>query len=213
MLKLIKKWKQYAEISEVMPIVRRFFVMNAFDGALTTLGIIIGAWISNGGFLNMLGVNSSFIFSSTLTYYVTMTGLATAIAMGVSGLWGSYLTEAAERAKEVHDLELAMAKKKGDFAKSLYGKAQRFASILAALVDGLSPAMAALICLIPFFIGLPFNVPNPFIFPISLLLTFIVLFVLGMFLGKISKKSLIFYGLKMMLAGFMVIGLTLLLPS
>jgi predicted membrane protein (TIGR00267 family) len=210
MVNLFKKWKRYAEISEVAPIARRFFVMNAFDGSLTTLGIIMGAWISNGGLIRFF---SSFIFSPDLISFVVLTGFATSVAMGVSGLWGSYLTEAAERTKEIKDLESSMACNEGELKHSVFGKAQRFASIVAALVDGLSPAGAALLCLIPFFIGLPFNMPNPVVFPASLVMTFIVLFVLGMYLGRLSKTRLIISGVKMMIAGFMVIGLTLLLPQ
>lgn len=215
MVNLFKKWKTYIEISEVAPIARRFFVMNAFDGSLTTLGIIMGAWISNGGLFRLLLPNSSIFFDNDLISFVVLTGIATAIAMGVSGLFGSYLTEAAERKKEIRDLELAMARKEGELEKSIYGKAQQFASILAALVDGGSPSMAALLCLIPFFIGMPFNTPtgNPFVFPISLFITFLVLFVLGIFLGRISKRNLIFSGVKMLVAGFIVIGLTLILPA
>ena len=39
--------KRYAEISNVGEISRRYFVMNAFDGALTMLGVVIGSYISN----------------------------------------------------------------------------------------------------------------------------------------------------------------------
>src|SRR3989442_1992344 len=35
---------EYDEITNVGPIIRRYFVIGAFDGALTGLGIIIGAY-------------------------------------------------------------------------------------------------------------------------------------------------------------------------
>ena len=43
---VIKRWKNYSKISGVGAITRRYFVMNAFDGALTMLGVVIGAYIS-----------------------------------------------------------------------------------------------------------------------------------------------------------------------
>ena len=203
MVHFLNRWKDYIEISEVGPIIRRFFVMNAFDGSLTTLGIIMGAFISNGG---------SLLFDSRLITFVILTGLTTALSMGVSGLWGSYLTEAAEHTKEVHELETAMGKKPGALNNTIYARARRFASIIAAIVDGISPAGAALICMFPFFLFMGVN-QSGIVFPASLTLTFIVLFVLGIFLGKISKKNLIISGIKMLFAGFVVIFLSLLFPS
>ena len=42
----LKEWKRYYQVSEVGPITRRYFVMNAFDGALTMLGVVIGAYVA-----------------------------------------------------------------------------------------------------------------------------------------------------------------------
>jgi len=67
--KTFKRWKQYSKISGVSSITRRYFVMNAFDGALTMLGVVIGAYIAGS------------------------------IAMGASGMSGAYMAEKAEREK------------------------------------------------------------------------------------------------------------------
>ena len=69
--KIVKKWKRYHEISDVGPITRRYFIMNAFDGALTMLGVVIGAAISGN-----LG-NSNIIISA---------GIAGSIAATTKGL-------------------------------------------------------------------------------------------------------------------------------
>src|SRR2546425_573694 len=39
-----RRIRDYDEITNVGPIIRRYFVIGAFDGALTVLGIIIGAY-------------------------------------------------------------------------------------------------------------------------------------------------------------------------
>ena len=59
--KTLKRWKKYSEISGVGAISRRYFVMNAFDGALTMLGVVIGAAVS--GSLQ----NSAVIISAGIT--------------------------------------------------------------------------------------------------------------------------------------------------
>ena len=200
-MSFIERWKRYIEISEVKSIIERYFVMNAFDGSLTTLGIIIGAWVGNGGFFNM---PISLIFTAVTTKFIVLVGFATAFSMGVSGIWGSYLTEEAERDKERKDLERAMILTKNKFREdSEIVKAQKFCTKLCALVDGLSPAGAAIICLLPFFLGLALPL-HGISFLLSMGFTFTVLISLGLFLGKISEKSLWKSAIKMVVAGLII---------
>ena len=180
-----KQLKRYAEITEVAEIARRYFVMNAFDGALTTLGILIGFFLA--------GVTDSQI--------VVVTVLAGALAMGISGLWGAFLAESAERKRELKQLEHAMM---ADLSKSVMARASKFATIFSALIDGLSPALAAVVGLIPFFFGE--GNPGLFntLFYISIGLNLGVLFLLGMFLGRVSKENVILMGLKVLTAGIVI---------
>ncbi|MHA1270756.1 MAG: hypothetical protein ACTSPY_13265 [Candidatus Helarchaeota archaeon] len=207
--RFIKRWKEYTAVTNAGAIYRRFFVKNGFDGALTILGIIIGAWIANGGLWN---VPSSFIFSYTEIQFIILTGLGASLSMGISGLWGSFLTESAERKKELDDLEKSMVVTSGKFKNTYITRAQKFSATFAALIDGLSPALFAIVCLLPFFIG--FFIPlGYFIFIGSILITYLMLFLLGVFLGKISKKNVIIYGLKMATAGVVVALIFLFLPT
>lgn len=96
---IIGRWKLYWEISEVGAIARRYFIMNFTDGLLTTLGIIIGIYV--------LYIRDQSLYSTT--NILILPGIATAIAMGVSGISGSLLSEEAERAKINYDLRKAMA--------------------------------------------------------------------------------------------------------
>lgn len=96
---IIGRWKLYWEISEVGAIARRYFIMNFTDGLLTTLGIIIGIYV--------LYIRDQSLYSTT--NILILPGIATAIAMGVSGVSGSLLSEEAERAKINYDLRKAMA--------------------------------------------------------------------------------------------------------
>jgi VIT1/CCC1 family predicted Fe2+/Mn2+ transporter len=97
-LNIIERWKLYWEISEVSAIARRYFTMNFTDGLLTTLGIIIGI------FVLYIRDPSEYLTTDILI----LPGIATAIAMGVSGISGSILSEEAERAKIDYDLKKAM---------------------------------------------------------------------------------------------------------
>jgi predicted membrane protein (TIGR00267 family) len=195
--KIVKKWKRYHEISNVGPITRRYFVMNAFDGALTMLGVVIGAAISG----NLQ--NSTIIISA---------GIAGSIAMGASGMSGAYMTEKAERTKKLKKLEKAMLT---DMKDGLHEKSHRFATIIASLVDGVSPAIAAMAVISPFFLS-NFGLITPnMAFWGCIILTLAVLSTLGAYLARISDESMIKYGLQMLFIGiitaFLCIATSLLL--
>ena len=187
--KTLEKWKRYHKISGAGEITRRYFVMNAFDGALTMLGVVIGAYIS--GQLE----NSTIIISA---------GVAGSIAMGASGMSGAYMTEKAERAKKLKTLERAMLT---DMKDGLHDRAHRFATVFAAIIDGVSPAIAAMAVISPFIVarfGI-IGVETAFIGCISL--TLIVLFLLGIYLAKISDESMVRYGIQMLLVGIITAAL------
>ena len=172
--KTINKWKQYHKISDLGVITRRYFVMNAFDGALTMLGVVIGAYIAK--------INEPRLIISA--------GVAGSIAMGASGISGAYMTEKAERTKKLKDLQ-----------NGLHRKSYRFAAAFAAIVDGVSPALAAMIVISPFFIVNFGIISNEIAFYSSIIITLTVLALLGTYLAKISDESMIKYGLQMLIVG------------
>lgn len=187
--KTLKKWKRYHSISDVGKITRRYFVMNAFDGALTMLGVVIGAYVSGA-------INQPTIIISA--------GIAGSVAMGASGISGAYMTEKAERTKKLKKLEKAML---SDMKKSVHGKSQRFATIFAALVDGFSPALAAMVVISPFFLANFGLISYEIAFFVCITITMIVLVSLGVYLAKISDESLIKYGILMLFVGLITAAL------
>ena len=181
--KTIKKWKQYSRISGVSSITRRYFVMNAFDGALTMLGVVIGAYVSG------------ILYQSTV---IISAGIAGSIAMGASGVSGAYMTEKAERTKKLKKLEKAML---SDMKNGIHGKSHRFATVFAAIVDGASPALAAMLVISPFFFANFGIIPPEIAFIGCIGITLIVLTSLGIYLAKISDESMLKYGIQMLLVG------------
>lgn len=184
--KKLKELKEYNRIANIDKIARRYFAMNSFDGVLTILGILIGSLF--------VGIKNSGI--------IIATSLGASIAMGISGIWGAYLTEHAERQKELHELERATLSKLG---KTAIGRAAKTATFLVALVDGLSPFLAAMIIISPFLIGIGIDLA----YKISIAIAFASLFVLGAFLGRISKENIFISGIKMLFAGLFVIILSM----
>jgi predicted membrane protein (TIGR00267 family) len=184
-LRFLEKIRRYIRISEVASISRRYFIMNAFDGATTVLGIVIGAYAA--GITNGL--------------WVIWSGLGVSLAMGLSGFVGAYMTEEAEREKKLNALEKSMLTELKD---SVVGKASRFASVWAGIVDGVSPALTALVCLTPFFLSAYSLFSINSAIQLSVAMTLSIMFLLGVFLGKISNRNRLFHGAKMLFVGLII---------
>lgn len=187
----LQRLQEYDDIVEIGEIARRYFAMNAFDGVLTIIGVLMGNY--------MAGVRSSAV--------VITTGLSTCMAMGVSGLWGAYLTEAAERKR---DLDILENHTLSDLSRTKIGRASRAAVIIVALVDGLAPFAAALMVLLPFFFS-AFLGEVTVSYYLSLGMALATLFALGAFLGQVARENLLLSGLKMIGAGLLTILLGYLL--
>ena len=183
--KSLKNMKNYLELSNVATIARRCFVKNGFDGAMTVLGIVIAAYVSSAN-------NSIWIISA---------GLGVSVAMGLSGFFGAYITEESERSITLNKLEKSMLKK---LDKSVLGRAEKFATLWVALIDGLSPFIIAMISLIPFVLSILKIIPISYAIYSSLGITLFILFLLGIYLGRVSKKNIMISGFKMLVAGLIL---------
>jgi len=96
--------------------------------------------------------------------------------------------------------------------QTIYEEAQHFAGIVAALVDGISPFAGVMIVVLPFVFGI--NGTTQMIqFIISFIMTVIVLFSLGGYLARLSKDSIMKYGLQMVAAAVLTSAITLILNS
>ena len=181
----------YIEVTGATKILRRYFAMNAFDGAMTSLGVVIGAYLSH-------------IHEPRSVMGVIITS---GIAMMVSGFSGTYMTESAERSRSLNELEDAMLVNLDD---TLYGRASRFVSLFAALVDGLAPFIAAIPSLVPFLV-VPGLLAIETGYMASVAASLVTLFTLGVYLGKISGENILVNGVKMVLAGIAVALIALVL--
>jgi predicted membrane protein (TIGR00267 family) len=185
--------REYERITGFWKIARRALANNSFDGVLTMVGVLTGNYL--GGIRNAATV--------------IRIGLATAISIGVSGLWGAYLAESAERGRELAELERISLT---DLSGTKISRAGQVAVVVVSLVDGLSPLLSSLIVLLPFFIA-PLIGNILISYALSLVVGLIGLFGLGMFLGHISQRSLVGYGLRTVIAGLIAVAISFLLPN
>ena len=184
---------QYFAVTGAQKIIRRYFAMNAFDGAMTSLGVVMGAWLGD-------------ITDTGSIIGVIITG---GVAMMISGFSGTYMTESAERNHSLNELEDAMLINLDD---TIYGQASRFVSLFAALVDGSAPFLASIPSVIPFLL-VPTVLVLQSAFIISASACMVTLFALGVYLGTISGGNIIISGAKMVVSGIAVAIIALLLNA
>ena len=192
MLGAIRRFRSYLKISAVSSISRRYFVMNSFDGAMTMLGVVVGA---HGAQVSDPKI-------------VIGAGLGASVAMGMSGFSGAYLTERAERMRRLKRLKKAML---SDMRKSVHAKASHAASLWVAVVDGISPALAAAIPMVPYVLSILNVLSLEQAFVASLALIMCTLFGLGAFLGAVSKENMLLSGLRMIIVGAATVLIVMLL--
>ena len=173
---------------------RRYFVVNGFDGALTMLGLIIGFLVSKSDDLFVI-INAC---------------LAAAIALGMSGMCSAYVSEAAERRHALGKLEEAMIK---DLQGSAHGEAARWVPLLIAIVNGAAPLIISLLILAPIWLS-SIGIPLPFS-PLytAVIVAMLLIFLLGVFLGKIAERSWLISGFQTLLVAVLTASLIYLLTG
>jgi predicted membrane protein (TIGR00267 family) len=167
---------------------RRYFVVNGFDGALTTLGLIMGFYVSEH-------VELSVVITSCL---------AAALALGMSGTSSAYISEAAERRRNLVQLEEAMVTSLED---SHHAKAVIWIPWLVALVNGIAPLFIALIIMLPLWLGqqgVLFGL-QPLL--AAMLMAFVIVFLLGVFLGRVGGTFWLWSGLQSLAVALVTVGL------
>ena len=173
----------FLKITRSKGILRRYLAMNAFDGAMTSLGVVVGSYIAA-------------VEDPRDVLDIIVLG---AVAMAVSGFTGTYMVESAERKRRLNDLEESSPEEVPE-----YRRAARFVSVFAAVVDGSAPFLASLPCLVPFALANMGLIEIHVAFYAAIGGALAALFAVGAFLGKISETSVIYSGVKMVVAGALV---------
>ena len=179
--KRLKKIRFHFTITKSGAIARRYFVIGAFDGALTILGVILGAYVTEGH-----------VHPDLARELILGAGFAGGIALAVSSTVGAYEAERVEAVLNHQQLEKAMlGPVEGDRKDAI-----RTSIWLSSIVHGIAPLLAALVPLVPFFF---MTLDEAVILAIAMTIGF--LFVLGAYLGSLIKEMIFYTGLRFVIAG------------
>ena len=184
--------RKYFRVLVDHEIVRRYIIINSFDGALTILGILMAVLVG--------GIQDPRL--------VILPSIGASIAMCVSGIWGSYTAERAEIRKKIRIIEAHMMK---DLSGTEFSRKREEMAWIIGIVDGIIPLILALIIILPFFLVAPGIMGIGTAYMIAILLIALNLFGLGVFAGKIAGENMLKQGLVMLLAGAAIGAIFLLL--
>ena len=160
----------------------RYIVRGLIDGSLSALGVVIGASGS---------ADASVIIAA---------GLGGGIANGLSNILGAFTAEKATLERERIQKEKSLLKKNGYLKKSIIYKKAIRETMICGLIDGISTTIGSALPVVPFFL---FDIKTALYVAIGI--TIAILFILGVFIGKISKENVVISGIKMV-AGALVVA-------
>lgn len=150
---------------------RSKIVRGFIDGALSTLGIVIGA----------MSATSSVILAAAI---------GGALANGISNLLSALSAATTERYSELREIERAMVTK--DLRGGTADRRVSREAWLDGLADGLSTIFGGAIPIIPYLFAPPGTAAI-----IAVVAVVLATFGMGLYLGKVSRRNLLFSGLKM----------------
>ena len=227
MSKIKSQIKIYNEITNFLEIARRYFINNFYDGALTILGILLGFFViiakkpldhtipSSYVILPGLGTIISMFFSGISGSYLSERAEQKKIKAEMEMAMGIIDEEDDEENQpdlgaQEEELKRAMLKpvrlennnvkpkpKKKRKIKTIRDKAINFSEIIVAIINGLAPFLGGLVPLIPFFFV---RNANFITFIQSFIIILLCIIVLGIFIGRVSKESIIINIIQMLFA-------------
>jgi predicted membrane protein (TIGR00267 family) len=157
------------------------------DGALSTLGIVIGAYAAAGPVIIAAAIGGT-------------------LANGISNALSAYSASEAEQYSEMRSIEDAMV------ARELKGSAIerkiRRDNLLASVADGMATLIGGAFPILPQLFLKP---PQSMFLAAGLVI--LIIFLIGIYLGKVSRRNILLSALKMAFFGIVIAGVVYLIQS
>jgi predicted membrane protein (TIGR00267 family) len=157
------------------------------DGSLSTLGIVIGAYAASDSVIIAAAVGGT-------------------IANGISNALSAYSSAEAEQYSEMRSIEDAMVSR--ELKGSAIERKIRRNTLISSAADGLASIFGGAIPIIPYLLLKP---PQSMFLASGLVI--LMIFLIGIYLGKISKRNMLLSALKMALFAIVVAVVVYLIQS
>jgi len=154
----------------------RYVALGSLDGILAVMGVTLAASgvAGAGGF-------------EIPNYVIGLTGLSGGIALAMSNAFGSFIGERAEEVRTIRELEKKMVMEEGSLDDTLIHKQAKRRIYMSMFTHGFSSFIGAFVPVLPFLL-IEDRIIAIFA---TVALSFAALIILGIYLGKVSRESLI----------------------
>ncbi len=167
----------------------RYIALGTLDGILAVMGVTLAAsGVAGAGGLEIPN------------YIIGLTGLSGGIALAMSNAFGSFIGERAEEVRNIRELEQKMMLDEGKLDDTLIHQQAKKRVFMSMFTHGFSSFIGSFVPVIPFLL-----IASRFTATITtVVLCFIALVILGIYLGRVSRESLLRTSIEIVLIGILI---------
>ncbi len=154
------------------------FLRGFLDGSLSTLGIVVGA-------------------SAATSSIIVAASVGGTLANGIANIVSAFSAERAQEYIELREVESAMVTK--ELKDSALERQMHGRTLVAGTIDGLGTILGGSVPIVPYV----FFAPSEAMF-VSIALVLAGLSTIGVYLGRLSRRSIVFSAARMVIFGISV---------
>lgn len=167
----------------------RYVALGTLDGILAVMGVTLAA----SGVASVGGLHIP-------NYVIGLTGLSGGIALALSNAFGSFIGERAEEVRDIRELEQKMMLEEGKLDDTHIHKQAKRRIYLSMFTHGFSSFIGSFMPVLPFLV----IAERLTAIICTIILCFTSLIVLGVYLGKVSRESLLKTSIEILLIGILI---------
>ena len=167
----------------------RYVALGTLDGILAVMGVTLAAsGVASAGGLDIQN------------YVIGLTGLSGGIALSLSNAFGSFIGERAEEARNLRELEQKMVIEEGALDDTVIHRQAKKRVYMSMFTHGFSSFTGSFVPVLPFILIASRTTATL----TTITLCFFALVILGIYLGKVSRKSLLKTSFEIVLIGILI---------
>jgi predicted membrane protein (TIGR00267 family) len=167
----------------------RYVALGTLDGILAVMGVTLAAsGVASAGGLDIPN------------YVIGLTGLSGGIALALSNAFGSFIGERAEESRSLRELEQKMVIEEGTLDDTLIHRQAKKRIYMSMFTHGFSSFTGSFVPVLPFIL-LTGRMTATLT---TITLCFFALVILGIYLGKVSRESLLKTSIEIVLIGVLI---------
>ncbi|MBS3778183.1 MAG: VIT1/CCC1 transporter family protein, partial [Candidatus Thermoplasmatota archaeon] len=140
-------------------------------------------------------------------------GIGGGVANGLSNILGASVGEKLVKEIELGEIEKAMLKRGGELHGTVVDDKLNETLWSSAIYDGIATFIGSIIPVLPFIIGALFLITDMIALYTSIIISLVVFFILGIYIGKIAREQVIISGLKLVAFGVVTVIITTLIRT